>query len=172
MNNRTAKHRTIMALCCMFALMLATIGLSAPAATAATTENEHQSAAEQNCTADEPCPRRKEIILFAEISISLAGICRSRNDTPGLHKRTVIALDNVLNTRMIRIGAGRPQSIISSVVALFNDMAQGSIAVAVKSVNVQPPLNCRPQCPYISHGCQCVHLRIAYRRQKSLCGRT
>lgn len=36
MNNRTAKHRTIMALCCMFALMLATIGLSAPAATAAT----------------------------------------------------------------------------------------------------------------------------------------
>lgn len=37
MNNRTAKHRTIMALCCMFALMLATIGLSAPAATAATT---------------------------------------------------------------------------------------------------------------------------------------
>lgn len=37
MNNRTAKHRIIMALCCMFALMLATIGLSAPAATAATT---------------------------------------------------------------------------------------------------------------------------------------
>ncbi len=37
MNNRTAKHRVIMALCCMFALMLATIGLSAPAATAATT---------------------------------------------------------------------------------------------------------------------------------------
>lgn len=36
MNNRTAKHRIIMALCCMFALMLATIGLSAPAATAAT----------------------------------------------------------------------------------------------------------------------------------------
>lgn len=36
MNNRTAKHRTIMALCCMFALMLAAIGLSAPAATAAT----------------------------------------------------------------------------------------------------------------------------------------
>ena len=34
MNNRTAKHRIIMALCCMFALMLATIGLSAPAATA------------------------------------------------------------------------------------------------------------------------------------------
>ena len=34
MNNRTAKHRTIMALCCMFALMLATIGLSAPAAKA------------------------------------------------------------------------------------------------------------------------------------------
>lgn len=32
MNNRTAKHRIIMALCCMFALMLATIGLSAPAA--------------------------------------------------------------------------------------------------------------------------------------------
>lgn len=37
MNNRTAKHRIIMALCCMFTLMLATIGLSAPAATAATT---------------------------------------------------------------------------------------------------------------------------------------
>lgn len=36
MNNRTAKHRIIMALCCMFALMLATIGLSAPAAPAAT----------------------------------------------------------------------------------------------------------------------------------------
>lgn len=38
MNNRTAKHRTIMALCCVVALMLATIGLSAPAATAATVE--------------------------------------------------------------------------------------------------------------------------------------
>lgn len=36
MNNRMTKHRIIMALCCMLALMLATIGLSAPAATAAT----------------------------------------------------------------------------------------------------------------------------------------
>lgn len=50
MNNRTAKHRTIMALCCMFALMLATIGLSAPAATAATNTTASATAAEGSLT--------------------------------------------------------------------------------------------------------------------------
>lgn len=50
MNNRTAKHRTIMALCCMFALMLATIGLSAPAATAATNTTASDSTAEGSLT--------------------------------------------------------------------------------------------------------------------------
>lgn len=50
MNNRTAKHRTIMALCCMFALMLATIGLSAPAATAATNTTASGTTAEGSIT--------------------------------------------------------------------------------------------------------------------------
>lgn len=50
MNNRTAKHRTIMALCCMFALMLATIGLSAPAATAATAATASGTIAEGSLT--------------------------------------------------------------------------------------------------------------------------
>lgn len=50
MNNRTAKHRIIMALCCMFALMLATIGLSAPAATAATNTTASGTAAEGSLT--------------------------------------------------------------------------------------------------------------------------
>lgn len=50
MNNRTAKHRIIMALCCMFALMLATIGLSAPAATAATNTTASDTAAEGSLT--------------------------------------------------------------------------------------------------------------------------
>lgn len=50
MNNRTAKHRIIMALCCMFALMLATIGLSAPAATAATNITASGTTAEGSLT--------------------------------------------------------------------------------------------------------------------------
>lgn len=50
MNNRTAKHRIIMALCCMFALMLATIGLSAPAATAATNTTASGTTAEGSLT--------------------------------------------------------------------------------------------------------------------------
>lgn len=50
MNNRTAKHRIIMALCCMFALMLATIGLSAPAATAATAATASGTIAEGSLT--------------------------------------------------------------------------------------------------------------------------
>ena len=50
MNNRTAKHRIIMALCCMFALMLATIGLSAPAATAATNTKASGTTAEGSLT--------------------------------------------------------------------------------------------------------------------------
>ena len=49
-NNRTAKHCIIMALCCMFALMLATIGLSAPAATAATNTTASDSTAEGSLT--------------------------------------------------------------------------------------------------------------------------
>ena len=50
MNNRTAKHRIIMTLCCMFALMLATIGLSAPAATAATNTTASGTTAEGSLT--------------------------------------------------------------------------------------------------------------------------
>lgn len=48
MNNRTAKHRIIMALCCMFALMLATIGLGAPTATAADSTTDASAAANTN----------------------------------------------------------------------------------------------------------------------------
>lgn len=50
MNNRTAKHRIIMALCCVFALMLTTIGLSAPTATAADNTATTASGAEGSIT--------------------------------------------------------------------------------------------------------------------------
>ena len=48
MNNRTATHRIIAALCCMFALVLTTIGLGAPTATAADSTTDASAAAGAN----------------------------------------------------------------------------------------------------------------------------
>lgn len=48
MKNRTATHRIIAALCCMFALVLTTIGLGAPTATAADSTTDASAAAGAN----------------------------------------------------------------------------------------------------------------------------
>lgn len=48
MKNRTATHRIIAALCCMFALVLTTIGLGTPTATAADSTTDTSAAANAN----------------------------------------------------------------------------------------------------------------------------